>query len=116
LLITVLFSSFSITRNTRVFLKILSLHPPKQIKAAILKEMGRSRPYANSRPLVVEDVDLDPPGPEELLIKAKAIGLCHSDLIGDQRRSAKTDAVGSGPRSGWLTKPENSATFWREEF
>jgi alcohol dehydrogenase len=50
------------------------------MKAAILNEMGRSRPYANSKPLVVEDVDLDPPGPGELLIKIKATGLCHSDL------------------------------------
>jgi Zn-dependent alcohol dehydrogenase len=54
--------------------------PRKQMKAAILNEMGRSRPYANSKPLVVEDVDLDPPGPGELLIKIKATGLCHSDL------------------------------------
>jgi Zn-dependent alcohol dehydrogenase len=50
------------------------------MKAAILNEMGRSRPYANSRPLVVEDVSLDPPGAGELLIKIKATGLCHSDL------------------------------------
>jgi alcohol dehydrogenase len=50
------------------------------MKAAILNEMGCSRPYANSKPLVVEDVDLDPPGPGELLIKIKATGLCHSDL------------------------------------
>ncbi len=50
------------------------------MKAAILNEMGRSRPYANSKPLVVEDVHLDPPGPGELLIKIKATGLCHSDL------------------------------------
>jgi alcohol dehydrogenase len=50
------------------------------MKAAILNEMGRTRPYANSKPLVVEDVDLDPPGPGELLIKIKATGLCHSDL------------------------------------
>jgi alcohol dehydrogenase len=54
--------------------------PQKQMKAAILNEMGRSRPYANSKPLVVEDVHLDPPGPGELLIKIKATGLCHSDL------------------------------------
>jgi alcohol dehydrogenase len=53
---------------------------PKEMKAAILNEMGRSRPYAISKPLVVEDVDLDPPGPGELLIKIKATGLCHSDL------------------------------------
>jgi alcohol dehydrogenase len=50
------------------------------MKAAILNEMGRSRPYANSKPLAVEDVSLDPPGPGELLIKIKATGLCHSDL------------------------------------
>ena len=50
------------------------------MKAAILYEMGRSRPYANSKPLVVEDVSLDPPGAGELLIKIKATGLCHSDL------------------------------------
>jgi alcohol dehydrogenase len=56
------------------------LTPRKQMKAAILNEMGRSRPYGNSKPLVVEDVDLDPPGPGELLIKIKATGLCHSDL------------------------------------
>jgi alcohol dehydrogenase len=54
--------------------------PRKQMKAAILNEMGRARPYANSKPLVVEEVDLDPPGPGELLIKIKATGLCHSDL------------------------------------
>jgi hypothetical protein len=34
------------------------------MKAAILNEMGRPRPYANSKPLVVEDVSLDPPGAE----------------------------------------------------
>ncbi|MBV8377474.1 MAG: zinc-dependent alcohol dehydrogenase family protein [Verrucomicrobia bacterium] len=50
------------------------------MKAAILNEMGRSRPYANSKPLVVEEVELDPPGPGELLIKIGATGLCHSDL------------------------------------
>src|ERR1700738_66889 len=50
------------------------------MKAAILHQMGRSRPYANSRPLTVEEVTLEPPGPGELLIKIKATGLCHSDL------------------------------------
>jgi alcohol dehydrogenase len=50
------------------------------MKAVILNEMGRPRPYAKSKPLVVDDVSLDPPGPGELLIKIKATGLCHSDL------------------------------------
>ena len=55
-------------------------HPRRQMKAAILNEIARSRPYATSKPLVVEDVTLDPPGPAELLIRIKATGLCHSDL------------------------------------
>src|ERR1700745_2532316 len=59
---------------------LLPYNPRKQMKAAVLNEMGRTRPYANSKPLVVEDVDLDPPGAGELLIKIKATGLCHSDL------------------------------------
>jgi len=50
------------------------------MKAAVLHEMGRLRPYANSKPLTVEEVTLDPPGPGELLVKIKATGLCHSDL------------------------------------
>jgi alcohol dehydrogenase len=50
------------------------------MKAAILHEMGLPRPYAKSKPLTIEEVSLDPPGPGELLIKIKATGLCHSDL------------------------------------
>ncbi|HEX7194444.1 MAG TPA: zinc-dependent alcohol dehydrogenase family protein [Chthoniobacterales bacterium] len=50
------------------------------MKAAVLREMGLSRPYAISSPLQLEEVSLDPPGPGELLIKIKATGLCHSDL------------------------------------
>ena len=50
------------------------------MKAAVLEEMGRTRPYAKSKPLVVQDVDLESPGPGELLVKINAVGLCHSDL------------------------------------
>ena len=38
------------------------------------------RPYATSTPLVVEEVELDGPGPGEVLIEVAAAGLCHSDL------------------------------------
>ena len=51
-----------------------------KIRAAVLEEMQRPRPYAQSRPLVVGEVDLDPPGEGELLLKIHAAGLCHSDL------------------------------------
>ena len=49
-------------------------------KAAVLEEMGASAPYASSKPLVIETLELDPPGPGEVLIRLKASGLCHSDL------------------------------------
>jgi Zn-dependent alcohol dehydrogenase len=50
------------------------------MRGAVLREMGRSRPYAESRPLRIEDVELAPPGPGELLVRIRAAGLCHSDL------------------------------------
>jgi alcohol dehydrogenase len=37
-------------------------------------------PYSQSRPLVIEDVELERPGPHEVLIEIAAAGLCHSDL------------------------------------
>jgi alcohol dehydrogenase len=49
-------------------------------RAAVLRAMGAARPYADSRPLSVETVTLDPPGPGEVLVAIKAAGLCHSDL------------------------------------
>ena len=51
-----------------------------KIKAAVLSAMGASHPYAGSLPLSIEEVDLAPPGPGEVLIKVAAAGLCHSDL------------------------------------
>lgn len=48
--------------------------------AAVLYEMGRPSPYADSRPLVVEEVELEGPGRGEVLVEVEAAGLCHSDL------------------------------------
>ncbi|MBM3558457.1 MAG: zinc-binding dehydrogenase, partial [Alphaproteobacteria bacterium] len=49
-------------------------------RAAVLVEMGRKRPYAESRPLEVVELDLEAPGPGEVLVRVEAAGLCHSDL------------------------------------
>ncbi|EWY40304.1 alcohol dehydrogenase [Skermanella stibiiresistens SB22] len=49
-------------------------------KAAVLHEIGLPRPYADSKPLHIEEIDLAPPGRGELLVRIKAAGLCHSDL------------------------------------
>ena len=51
-----------------------------KIKAAVLQQMGLAAPYATSRPLTIETVELAPPGLGEVLIKVVAAGLCHSDL------------------------------------
>lgn len=51
-----------------------------RIRGAVLVESGRERPYATSRPLEVRELDLDPPGPGELLVRIEAAGVCHSDL------------------------------------
>jgi S-(hydroxymethyl)glutathione dehydrogenase/alcohol dehydrogenase len=42
------------------------------MKAAIMR--------AQNAPLVIEDVDIDDPGPGEVLLKTAASGICHSDL------------------------------------
>ena len=49
-------------------------------KAAVLYEMERPAPYADTRPLALEEVDLEKPGPGEVLVQISAAGLCHSDL------------------------------------
>ena len=51
-----------------------------EIKAAVLAAMEVAAPYAASQPLTVETLELDPPGPGEVLVRIKAAGLCHSDL------------------------------------
>ncbi|MFB9861155.1 zinc-dependent alcohol dehydrogenase family protein [Salinicoccus siamensis] len=51
-----------------------------KIKAAVLHEMGLSKPYAESKPLKIETLELDEPTKNEILIKIGAVGLCHSDL------------------------------------
>ena len=43
-----------------------------QIRAAVLEEFGS--------PLVVQDVELDGPGPGEALVRVHACGVCHTDL------------------------------------
>jgi S-(hydroxymethyl)glutathione dehydrogenase/alcohol dehydrogenase len=42
------------------------------MKAAVLREVGK--------PLQIEDVQLDKPGPHEVLVRTAAAGVCHSDL------------------------------------
>lgn len=80
-----------------------------KIRAALLRQEGLEAPYATSKPLHITEVELDPPGFGEVLIKIKVAGLCHSDLSvinGDRPRglpivlghesSAEVVEVGAG--------------------
>ncbi|QJQ31666.1 Zn-dependent alcohol dehydrogenase [Sphingomonas lacunae] len=74
------------------------------MKAAVL--------YQAKTPLVVEEVNIDKPGPHEVLIRTAACGLCHSDLhfidgayphampcIGGHEAAGIVEAVGSEVRT-----------------
>lgn len=74
-------------------------------KAAVLWE--------TNTPWIVEEIELDPPGPGEVLVKLAASGLCHSDehlvtgdlpfalpIIGGHEGAGVVQEVGSGV--GWL--------------
>src|SRR4030081_1692605 len=51
-----------------------------RIRGAVLEQIRLPRPYADSRPLSISELDLGPPGDTELLVRIEAAGLCHSDL------------------------------------
>jgi alcohol dehydrogenase len=51
-----------------------------RIKAAVLRRTGVSPPYAETEPLSIETLALEPPGRDEVLVRIGAAGLCHSDL------------------------------------
>jgi alcohol dehydrogenase len=51
-----------------------------KIRGAVLREIGLTGPFQRSSPLSVEELDLAPPGPGEVLLQIEAAGLCHSDL------------------------------------
>ena len=53
---------------------------PLKTRAAVLYKMGLPTPYQESKPLVIEHLDLEPPGQGEVLVRIRAAGLCHSDL------------------------------------
>lgn len=51
-----------------------------RIIGAVLEQMGMSRPYSQSQPISISEVELDAPGPGEILVRIEAAGICHSDL------------------------------------
>ena len=67
-----------------------------KIRAAVLDQMQQPQPYAQTKPVSVETLELDSPGPGEVLVKIAAAGLCHSDLsiINGERPRSMPIALG----------------------
>ncbi|GAA4524198.1 zinc-binding dehydrogenase [Amycolatopsis samaneae] len=85
-----------------------------RVRGAVLREVGK--------PLEIETLTLDPPGPGELLVRVRAAGLCHSDLsvINVTRprpvpmvlgHEAAGEVVEAGPGSGFATGEHVVLTF-----
>ena len=86
-----------------------------KIRAAVLEDMGRAPPYAATRPLTICDVELAPPGPNEVLVKIAAAGLCHSDLsVIDGSRPRPTPMVLGHEASAIVVKPGADVDEFRE--
>ena len=76
-----------------------------KIKAAVLNKMGVAPPYAKSKPLAIEEVELDDPGHGEVMVKIAAAGLCHSDLsVIDGNRPRPTPMVLGHEAAGVVEK------------
>ncbi|WP_100444275.1 alcohol dehydrogenase catalytic domain-containing protein [Glycomyces xiaoerkulensis] len=84
-----------------------------QITGAVLERCGAPAPFAESRPITIGPLDLDPPGPGEVLVRIETAGLCHSDLsVVDGNRIRPTpmllghEAAGIVERAGPNTRTE----------
>lgn len=51
-----------------------------KFRGALLRASGLPRPYAQSRPLEIAELELPDPGPGEVLVRVRAASLCRSDL------------------------------------
>ncbi|WP_374928888.1 alcohol dehydrogenase catalytic domain-containing protein [Kytococcus sedentarius] len=59
----------------------MSTHPdPLRTTGAVLHTLQAAAPYADSAPMRVQELELDPPGEREVLVRIEAASVCHSDL------------------------------------
>ena len=82
-----------------------------KIRAAVLNASPVAAPYAQSRPLTIEEFELAPPGPDEVLVRIRAAGLCHSDLsVIDGNRPRPVPMVLGHEAAGEVVEPGPSVT------
>jgi len=73
--------------------------------AAVLRAVSQARPYGESRPMVLEEVELGAPRAGELLVRIEAAGVCHSDIsvVDGSRVRPLPMALGTRP-PGWSSR------------
>lgn len=66
------------------------------MRAAVLRQSGLAAPYAQSRPLAIEELNLGAPRRGEVAIRIERASLCHSDLsvVNGSRRRPLPMALG----------------------
>ena len=84
-----------------------------KIRAAVLNASPVAAPYAQSRPLRIEELDLAPPGRDEVLVRVRAAGLCGHSRSQRVGGDFKLGAVGHGKGKGvewagrcWRSMPQ----------
>lgn len=70
------------------------------MRAAVVRELNV--------PVLIEDVDIDGPGPHEVLIRTSAAGICHSDLNGITGRSVQQPPFVLGHESAGVVEEVGS--------
>ena len=75
-----------------------------KIQAAVLYAMDAKPPFAESRPLSIEEVDLEPPGPGEIRVQIGAAGLCHSALSVSKGHRPRTMPMALGHEAAGIVE------------
>ncbi|MGM7669179.1 alcohol dehydrogenase catalytic domain-containing protein [Microbacterium sp. A93] len=52
----------------------------RHVRGAVLRRLDASAPFAQSRPLTIENLELAAPQGREILVRIEAASICHSDL------------------------------------
>ena len=78
-----------------------------RMTAAVMYEQGLLTPFAESKPYRIEEVELDPPGPGEVLVEVRGAGLCH--------QSGRT-SLRAGRVAGTASKLSQLSSMLRSEF
>jgi S-(hydroxymethyl)glutathione dehydrogenase / alcohol dehydrogenase len=75
------------------------------MKAAVLYEFGK--------PLVIEDVELDPPGPGEVKVRIAAASICHSDIhdFKGEHGISTFPVIGGHEAAGYIEEIGDGVTY-----